>query len=138
MIFCDPFSQPLRIYIPQFYIWFKKKLFPEISFGFTYLSRPTTERFTVRLSNYFASWIVYIHFFPHIYLIFHWIILDAMHFFLFLKFLFGINEFYFWSFLFFWMKTQLCGRITQPNCRKTNTWTTALKHFRTNTFVKMS
>ena len=39
-------------------------------------------------------------FFPHIYLIFHWIILDAMHFFLFLKFLFGINEFYFWSFLF--------------------------------------
>ena len=61
-------------------------------------------------------------FFPHIYLIFHWIILDAMHFFLFLKFLFGINEFYFWSFLFFWMKTQLCGRITQPNRRKTNTW----------------
>ena len=73
MIFCNPFWQPLRIYIPQFYIWFqKKKLFPEISFGFTYLSQPTTERFTVvRLSNYFASWIVYIHF-PHIYLIFHW------------------------------------------------------------------
>ena len=110
---CDPFSQPLRIYIPQFYIWFKKKLFPEISFGFTYLSRPTTERFTVvRLSNYFA------YIFPHIYLIFHWYLMRCTFSYFwnsYLELIGGINEFYFWSFLFFWMKSQLCGRITQPN-----------------------
>ena len=27
---CDPFSQPLRIYIPQYYIWFKKTFFQEL------------------------------------------------------------------------------------------------------------
>ena len=31
MIFCNPFWKPLRIYIPQFYIWFNKKNLPNES-----------------------------------------------------------------------------------------------------------